>query len=250
MQDAAFMRKNIFLSIVVLMSFSLSSKAWSATVAKCSLLLKETIVPQNTRAKLNLQVDSAKDILKIGDKVKTPGGLNLKIDKVILDGHKGVVYRGIDKRGKPYAIKVPRYDLKDYDYDSVGSLQREIDKVPGYEKLKVLYARIYEYGQDYVIKEWVEGLRGDEWVKKWLTLSKPEQERDPLYRDLMELFQYLASQKSHVGNLKSINVIHNGEGWVIVDGGEAKFNFDEPKNIYSRYLGTFENRWIGHIQRY
>lgn len=252
MQEILLMKNKIFSNfnykfvfnfvLLATLFFSLQGHAFGAV--RCSTLLKEEVVPQNTRAKLNLRVDSSEDILKVGKKIKTPGGLKLTIDKVILDGHKGVVYRGVDKSGKPYAIKVPRYDLKDYNYDSLGSLQREIDKVPGYEKLKILYARIFEYGEDYIVKEWVEGVRGDEWVKKWVSLSKSNRKNDPLYRDLMDLFQSIASQRSYVGNLKSINLIHNGEGWIIVDGGGVKFNTDEPGNIISRYQETFENRWI------
>lgn len=240
------MKKNIlfpFIFIGTFLLFSAANAAWF-----CSNLMRESVVSKDTKAKIGLDVNNTEDILKVGAKIKTPGGMRLQVTRVILDGHKGVVYQALDKNGRAYAVKVPRFDLEDYNYDSMESLQREIDKIPGYVTLGVPYAMIYEHGRDYVVKEWVEGTRGDLWVRQWVENGRNS--KDPLYLQLLQLFDSIASQKAHIGNMKSINLIHNGLDWVIVDGGNSKFDFGKPKDIYARYLETFNNRWVGHIQRY
>ncbi len=227
----------LFISVLTL--FSASSNAQN-----CSLVFNFSPgSPVKTKKELGLAVHSSNDILKLGDKIKTPGGLKLEITKVVLDGHKGIVYKGIDKKGKSYAVKIPRHDLGSK-YDVIETFKEEIDKMDDYEKLKIPYAHILEYGKDYLIKDWIEGIRGDEWLKKWEGLSKSEKEADPKYIQLMALYDHISSQGAYVGNLKSINLIHDGNQWIVVDSSIPKFNYDKPERIRRKYDRTFDRKWI------
>lgn len=227
-------------SFLLLLSIA-SAPAWAAK-RKCPVYLE---IIGNTETSINLDVKSEKDILKAGSLIQTPGGLKLKITKAILDGHKGMVYRATDHKGHLYAIKVPRYDLEGFDYDILKSFAKEPLKAIEFDKLDVAYARIFEYGTDYLVKEWVEGIRGDEWIKEWLKKSEKEREKDPRYLQLMQLFDHLASQRVYVGNLKAINLIHDGEDWVIVDSGTPDYNYSSSRRKNrKKYQSVFESRWV------
>ncbi len=193
---------------------------------------------------IQLDVKTELDVLALGTKIKTPTGLKLKIAKVILDGHKGIVYKAIDEKGKAWALKVPRFDLPEFDYDVKASLVKEVAKIPLYEKLNVPYARIIEAGPDYLVKEWVEGIRGDEWIKEWSTLSPTKRKIDQRYLQLMELFERIALQGAYVGNLKAINMIHDGQNWIVVDSSTPKPMAGSAQEIRMKYADVFQKRWI------
>ena len=212
------------------------------------LVSLQALAVNQCKKSIQLAVKTKQDILSIGAEVKTPLGLKLTIAKAILDGHKGIVYKAIDKNGKAWALKVPRFDLPEYDYDVVASLVKEVAKIPAYEKLNVPYARIIEAGPDYLVKEWVEGIRGDEWIKTWSNLSRSKRLSDSRYIQLMNLFEHISSQGAYVGNLKSINMIHDGKNWVIVDSSTPKVEAGTPEEMRAKYNDVFEKRWIRGLQ--
>jgi hypothetical protein len=212
------------------------------------LFSAQTFAVDVCKKSIQLDVKTAKDVLPVGAKIKTPLGLNLSIAKVILDGHKGIVYKALDKNGKAWALKVPRFDLPEYNYDVKASLVKEVAKIPAYEKLNIPYARIIEAGPDYLVKEWVEGVRGDEWVNSWSKLSSSKRKSDPRYQQLMQLFENISAQGAYVGNLKSINMIHDGQTWIIVDSSTPKIEAGRPDEMRAKYNDVFEKRWIRGLQ--
>ncbi|MFN8845776.1 MAG: hypothetical protein ACK5W9_02895 [Bdellovibrionales bacterium] len=121
-------------------------------------------------------------------------------------------------------------------------------KIELYEKLNVPYARIIEAGPDYLVKEWVEGIRGDEWIKGWVKLSSQKRKLDPRYLQLMELFDQISNQKAYVGNLKAINMIHDGVQWVVVDSSTPKLQAGEIQEIRAKYNDVFQKRWIRGLE--
>ncbi len=221
---------------------------WIQNTIFLILISSQAVAINVCKKSIQLDVKTAQDVLAIGAEVKTPQGLKLKIAKVILDGHKGIVYKAIDKNGKAWALKVPRFDLPEFNYDVKASLVKEVAKIPVYEKLNVPYARIIEAGPDYLVKEWVEGVRGDEWVQSWSKLSSSKRKSDPRYQQLMQLFEHISMQGAYVGNLKAINMIHDGQNWVIVDSSTPKLEAGRPEDMRAKYSDVFEKRWIRGLQ--
>lgn len=78
------------------------------------------------------------------------------------------------------------------DSEILRSFKEEGDRVREVAELSLRHARIVEAGKNYVIKDWVQGVRGDAWFAKWLSAGAKRE--DPAFRELMGIFQDLAKR--------------------------------------------------------
>lgn len=177
--------------------------------------------------------------LAVGSEIafESQNSQKLLIEKVIDDGHKALVFKVQDEQGKVFAFKVARSE----DPDILKSITKEPRKVPELERLKLRYARIYQSGENYILKEWVEGKRGDAWMKDWI--AGGAQESDLAFKKLAELFAGLAVQNTYVGNLKDLNLIFDGHEWVLVDIGSIREG-ESQEAVLHEYEDVFKSRWL------
>lgn len=161
----------------------------------------------------------------------------LEVLSTVTDGHKALVYKVRDQNGNIYAEKVPKDDSK----KAAESIRKEPIKTEELKKLNVRYARLFAHGDGFILKEWVEGTRGDKWVKDWV--ANGSKKSDPVYKNLMALFDSLIEQGVYVGNLKDLNLIYDGTEWVIVDFGSIEGGISK-KELKEKYKDVFENRWL------
>jgi hypothetical protein len=90
------------------------------------------------------------------------------------------------------------------------------------------------------VKRWIDGLRGDHWFIQWNEKGRPLD--DIAWRRLCEMFDMLAAQNVYVQNLKDLNMIWDGQKWVVIDVGYFKTGLT-PQQALGRYYETFDGRW-------
>ncbi len=178
------------------------------------------------------------DSWNVGSVITTPQkGTKLIIAQRIDDGHAGVVFKVRNEAdNKIYALKVPKKETE----KQFRKLHQEVEKNSKLEELSLPHARIVEEGGDYLVKEWVDGLRGDEWFIKWNMFGRPLD--DKAWLKLTEMFDSLSARGIYVQNLKDLNVIFNGTEWVVIDVGYFKHGMSPPDAL-GRFYETFDGRW-------
>jgi len=106
--------------------------------------------------------------------------------------------------------------------------------------LKVPHAKIVEEGQDYILKKWINGVRGDRWFKKWN--EEGRNLSDTGFIKLMHIFDTMSLRGIYIQNLKDLNMIFDGKRWVVVDVGYFVYEMI-PREAKGRYYDTFDRRW-------
>lgn len=119
-------------------------------------------------------------------------------------------------------------------------LHQEVAKNARMQSLGLPIAEITEEGGDYLVKRWIDGLRGDHWFIQWNEKGRPLD--DLAWRRLCEMFDMLAAQNVYVQNLKDLNMIWDGQKWVVIDVGYFKTGLT-PQQALGRYYETFDGRW-------
>jgi hypothetical protein len=171
-------------------------------------------------------------------------GKSYSIVTRINDGHAGVVFKvkkasevtGETSKSKYFALKVPKKESE----KQFRKLHQEVEKNVKLAALGLPYAEIIEEGGDYLVKEWIEGTRGDHWFIQWNKRGRPL--NDKPFVKLMEIFDSLSARGIYVQNLKDLNVIFDGKKWVVIDVGYFKYNMS-PREALGRFYETFDGRW-------
>lgn len=130
-------------------------------------------------------------------------------------GRRGTVYQVEDNRGRRLALKI----AADRRRESLRSLGRERKKARAYRRYGFPHAAIVAAGPGYVLKEWVEGVRGDEWVREWARQGFPP-EAGPWIR-LTEMLLHGIRRRVYLRDLNQNNLVWDGAGWTIIDAGSA-----------------------------
>eukprot|EP01130_Rhizamoeba_saxonica_P008381 TRINITY_DN3385_c0_g1_i4.p1 TRINITY_DN3385_c0_g1~~TRINITY_DN3385_c0_g1_i4.p1 ORF type:complete len:178 (+),score=31.02 TRINITY_DN3385_c0_g1_i4:684-1217(+) len=106
-------------------------------------------------------------------------------------------------------------------------------------RLGLNVAEVIEQGDNYCVKTWVEGIRGDKWYKRW-----SKQDYSPNYQgviELVEMYSLIASKEHYVQNLKGENLIWTGEKWVVIDSGYIR-NLSQNLSMLKACL-RFDAKW-------
>jgi hypothetical protein len=156
--------------------------------------------------------------------------------KYVDEGKRGKVYQIKDTHGKLYALKV----AKDQSPETLLSLGQELKKNQLYKKYNLSHAHVVSSGKDYVIKDWVEGVRGDEWMKRWVKNGAPTD--SPELKALKKFIDDASKRGVYVGDLNPKNLIWNKYSWVIVDSGSIQEG-KSLKEALGRYAEKFSSRW-------
>ncbi len=177
-----------------------------------------------------------KDLAKY-DVIKLKKGTNLTIKEEVDTGKRGKVYRAVDKNGKSYAVKV----AIDNEADTLKSFKQESSKNRLYKKYNIPHAKLIESTPRYMIKEWVEGERADQWMVSWEKSGFPAK-GVPQIEALKEQIKQNAKAGVYIGDLNPKNLIWNGESWIVVDSGGVKEGLTQEETL-NRYVEKISARW-------
>lgn len=99
----------------------------------------------------------------------------------------------------------------------------------------------------YVLREWIDGVRGDDWLKSWQSFGSPDSSG---VKALFSLFDKAARAGTYVGHLNPECVVYNDgqAAWYIVDCGSI---VELPaKDAATRYFWKVFERWGSRLDRY
>lgn len=166
---------------------------------------------------------------------------HLKVVNFVGKGKRANVFKVIDSENKIYALKTARDDdTEERLAQAVLSLAKESSKAQIYSELGISYSSVLQSDVYFVIKEWVEGIRADEWVHRWTLNEMPcGIEIDALRR----LIHLLAIGGTYLGDLNAKNLIWSPDktDWVVVDSGNIRpLPFGDA---VARYVTNISNRW-------
>jgi len=170
-------------------------------------------------------------------KVTTPEGeLSLTIQLEMESGKDRRVYKVIDQRGRYYAYK----------HAKKRSVRKEVERTEAVKKLGLPHAAMIAYGVDYMLRPWIEGSRGDDWLKAWESFGSPL--NVDATNDLFLLLDSCARKGMYVGKLDPEDVVFSAGRWTIVDSGGVKEM--PPKEAADRYFWKMLERWGAKLDRH
>eukprot|EP01121_Diplochlamys_sp_Union-15-3_P016332 TRINITY_DN553_c0_g1_i3.p1 TRINITY_DN553_c0_g1~~TRINITY_DN553_c0_g1_i3.p1 ORF type:complete len:336 (+),score=32.50 TRINITY_DN553_c0_g1_i3:490-1497(+) len=177
---------------------------------------------------------------EIGDIVETPRGRSLRVLTRNEDGHTAIVYKVSQiPDGPVMALKIIRW----LDRSFLESVQKELRKDIFMRDINIPHAWVVEQGSDFCLKEWIFGIRGDEWYNNWVN-SGCEME-DKGFSGIMKLYEYLSYEKLiYLKNLKALNLIWDAQNcvWVVIDVGPV-YSYSSPVRALERFHKEFDDRW-------
>jgi hypothetical protein len=81
------------------------------------------------------------------------------------------------------------------------------------------------------VREWVEGILGNEWAQKWIA-GGCDMSDTPLVH-LFHFFDSLAKRGIYLMNLKGENMVWSDDKWVVIDYGGVRrdISYETAKNV-------------------
>ena len=184
--------------------------------------------------------ESAIPEVRVGEEFVTPSGKRrLRIVRFAGQGTRGKVYQAIEiESARTCALKV----IHEYAPVYLKSIAVEILKADVLAAHQLPFARIVETGDTYVLKEWIEGTPGDQWVGQWL--EKGADPDDPAFAALIRFFHKASARGLHVDDLRPSNMLlRNGTEWVPIDTGPIHASV-APADAMRCYRERFIRRWL------
>lgn len=116
-----------------------------------------------------------------------------------------------------YTLKI----AKDRDERSLLSVKRAYERICTLQACGVECATPIEVGQNYLLKEWVDGQSLHEWVIDWQTKDCAG-EAIPI-RSMIDMITKLANKGIYVGDLSFKNILWDSEGrYIVIDSGRVR----------------------------
>jgi len=172
---------------------------------------------------------------RVGEKIETPTGLKMKVVAKLEDGRRGRVVKATDKSGRIAVLKIPI----DRRADTLESIAKEMTKISALEKYGIRHAKVYEQAEDYLVKEYIDGQRADEWLVDWEKKGSPT--NTPEVRALLRFFREAAAKGIYIGDLNRKNMIFDGSEWVVIDSGGVKKR--SPEIAAAEYRDKMVEKW-------
>ncbi len=103
-------------------------------------------------------------------------------------------------------------------------------------------SRVIESGVTYVIKEWVSGTGGDQWLEQWLASGADPD--DAAFVALLTFFRDASSKGLRIDDFRPSNLIlRDGRSWVPIDVGRITVGV-APAFAMRCYRERFIRRWL------
>ncbi|OFZ26256.1 MAG: hypothetical protein A2381_09105 [Bdellovibrionales bacterium RIFOXYB1_FULL_37_110] len=198
-------------------------------------LKKSIVLPVDTLSK-----DKVKEInIKLGpdDKIKLKDGTTLTIVSEIDTGKRGKVYKVKSDKGVLFALKVAKNDTPEI----LTSFVNETDKEALYKKYGISHAKILVTEPTYILKEWIEGVRADDWMKIWEESGFPS-EGVPQLESLKKMLLENSNKGVYVGDLNPKNLIWDKTRWVVIDSGRIQEEISSNATL-AYYVENISSRW-------
>ncbi|MBC7459078.1 MAG: hypothetical protein H7235_12410 [Bdellovibrionaceae bacterium] len=178
--------------------------------------------------------------LKPGDFIQIKDRM-MKVIKKAGEGRRGIVFQVQSENGAFYALKT----AKSGDPENLESLAKESAKALQWQALKIPHSKVLLQEKDYVLKTWIEGIRGDEVIEKYLA-GDINYKLSAEY--LLKLVAKIQAQGAYVGDFRPANLIWIGKAWVIIDSGSIQqgMTLAEAQSKWSSADARglkFERRW-------
>ena len=159
-------------------------------------------------------------------------GEALRIISIAGQGRRSIVYQVENSSDRLFALKIP-VNRKP---DTLNSLKNEELKARAYSRYGFKHAGVIETGHDYILKEWVDGMRGDRWTRKWAEEGFPSDA--PQIIQLGRFIRDSAKKNIYLRDLNQNNLIWDGDEWVIIDTGSIKRRFLRSRiiRLYRKYI--------------
>jgi hypothetical protein len=170
-----------------------------------------------------------------GEEITIRGDI-LRITAIAGRGRRSIVYQAADRDGRRFALKIPI----NREPDTLNSLKNEELKSRSYFRYGFKHAGVIETGPDYILKDWVDGIRGDRWTREWAEEGFPPDA--PQIIQLGKLIRASAEKKIYLRDLNQNNLIWDGYEWVIIDTGSVKKRFFRSR-IIRRYRDYISENW-------
>jgi hypothetical protein len=181
--------------------------------------------------------------LKPGDTVRTQAGRQLSIEAFVDEGKRGLVFRANDlETHQLFALKI----AKNRDPETLASLAKEAEKDQLYKKHGIAHAAVVESQPTYVLKDFVEGVRADQWLQQWSAKGFPKNSIQ--IRKLKSLIKSSAQKGIYIRDLNSKNLIWNGKDWIVIDSGGITGDLSSNDSV-GRYLEKVESWKSGNARR-
>lgn len=163
----------------------------------------------------------------------------IRIEGIAGVGRRARVYKVVDDAGHLYALKVVRAHTP----RNLASIARESVKAEVLSAYGIPCSVIIEAGEDYALKQWVDGFTGTDW------LARAAREQHHVSSvDVAKLFAFFrqgAEQRVAIGDLRPVNMVISAAGeWVPVDPGAIVVG-QTPEQVWRRYRRVFVRNWLG-----
>lgn len=178
--------------------------------------------------------------VEVGGEFITPvGRRRLRIVKFAGQGSRAKVYQAVESvSGRVFALKV----IHELTPLHLYSIAVEINKADTLAAHQLPLSRVFEAGDAYVLKEWIDGITGDDWTRRWW--EKGADPGDPAFEALVAFFRDASARGVHVEDLKSANMmLRNSIEWVVVDAGPI-YTSVPPAVVMDHYRERFIRRWL------
>jgi hypothetical protein len=188
-------------------------------------------------ATAELELDRHLGELRVGTRVRTAQGLHLELRELVSQKPATAVWRAreIDTR-RLIAVKV----------NLAGDPGREALRADARRNKRLvdmglgdLTVKILEAHDDYLIKEWIAGSSGTQWLK---TLGPVLDPKAVEITALQQLIEKTAGSGVYVRLLEPGHVLFQDSRAVIVNNGGVLKN-RSPQEVYDEYRRNFQDRW-------
>ena len=151
---------------------------------------------------------------------------------------------GRDKR--IYKVKDQRGALYIYKHCKKRTVKKEIARAEILTRIGLPHSKVVASGSDFIVRAWVAGTRGDDWLKSWESFGAPV-DVDAVEK-LVALFDKAASAGMYVGRLNPEDLIYDESDWWILDCGSIRKH--PPREAATRYFWRIFARWGIKLDRH
>lgn len=180
-------------------------------------------------------------MIEAGQPIKV-GELSLTILQELETGRDKRLYKVKDQRGALYIYK----------HCKKRAVKKEVQRAEVLTRIGLAHSKIVANGSDpdsrrtgYILREWIEGTRGDDWLKSWESFGAPI-EIDAI-EDLISLLDKAARAGMYVGHLDPDDLVFDGTRWHIIDCGTIDKR--PAKDAAARYFWKVFERWGKKLDR-
>jgi hypothetical protein len=204
-----------------------------------SALLKVKLSPVQSEKATSAKAQAPSSKLAVGDLVEVKKQV-LEVLGFAGEGRRGIVFKVKDVKGKIFALKV----AKDEELETLASLQKESSKAKQWKQLSIPHAPVLVQGENFVLKPWIEGLRGDEVIERFLSGDTATK---AAVQSIFSIIASIREQGASVGDFRPANMIWTSNGWVIIDSGSIQQGIT-IEEAHARWAEKFERRWKMEFQ--